>query len=307
MVVLRPSNTRTVTAVAEFLSGLVRIKLLAAPALLLALPGPEQSYPELLASAAAKERQRDDERRSAHRALDEGAYDRAVELAKHARELDAEIGRIRAEARACLGRLVTQLAAGLDDDEFAVREKASDQLRALGSVALPDLLRRRKAEKSPESRYRIDELLHGISVDDAGRIRQWAVEASASSEYGSTDWSASQAVGAPDSPEGDSRTAWAAKDADAGAEWLQLKFPVAVRVSKVRVHENLTPGGVVAVDVIGDDGVRRRAWEGEDGGGAWFEADLQGIVGREIVIVLDTKKHAGWEEIDAVELIGELP
>jgi len=287
------------------------IKMLAATALLLAVPGPEEDYPALVASAAAKERQREEELRAAHRALDEGAYGRAVELAKHARDLDGEIVRIRGEARACLGRLVAQLVEKLDDDEFAVREGASERLRALGSVAIPDLLRRRASEKSPESRYRIDALMSGISVDEGGRVRQWAIEATASSEYGSTDWSASQATGAPDSLQGgDARTAWAAKEADAGAEWLRLKYPVAVRVSKVRVHENLTPGGVVAVDVIGDDGVRRRAWEGEDRGGdapAWFEADLQGIVGREIVIVLDTNKHAGWEEIDAVELIGDLP
>jgi len=281
------------------------IKMLAATALLLALPGPEEDYPALVASAAAKERQRDEERRAAHRALDEGAYDRAVGLATHARELDGEIVRIRGEARACLGRLVAQLVGKLDDDEFAVREGASDRLRALGSVAIPDLLRRRRTEKSAESRYRIDELLRGITVDDAGRVRQWAVEATASSEYGATDWSASQVVGEPDSQEGDSRTAWAAKEADGGPEWLRLKFPAAVKATKIRIHENLTPGGVVAIDVLGEDGVRRRAWEGEDGGGAWFEAELQGFVGREIVIVLDTKKHAGWEEIDAVELIGE--
>jgi hypothetical protein len=283
------------------------IKMLAATALLLALPGPEEDYPALVTSAAAKERQRDDELRAAHRALDEGAYDRAVELAKHARELDGEIVRIRGEARACLGRLVAQLVQKLDDDEFAVREGASERLRGLGSVAVPGLIRHRKSEKSPETRYRIDELLRGISVDDQGRVRQWAIEATASSEYGTTDWSASQVAGEPDSQEGDSRTAWAAKEADGGPEWLRLKFPAAVRVSKIRVHENLTPGGVVAVDVIGEDGVRRRAWEGEDRGVAWFEADLQGFVGREIVIVLDTKKHEGWEEVDAVEVIGELP
>lgn len=283
------------------------IKMLVATALLLAAAGPEEDYPALMASAAAKERQRDEELRAAHRALDEGAYDRAVERAKHARELDAEIGRIRAEASVTLGSLVAGLVAKLDDDEFAVREGASDRLRALGSVAVPGLIRHRKSEKSPETRYRIDELLKGISIDAAGGVHQWAVEATASSEYGTTDWSASQAAGEPDSADGDSRTAWAAKEADGGPEWLRLKFPAAVRVSKIRVHENLTPGGVVAVDVIGEDGVRRRAWEGGDPGAAWFEADLRGFVGREIVLVLDTKKHEGWEEIDAVELIGELP
>ena len=283
--------------------------MLTAAVLLLAAPGPEEDYPALVAAAAAKQRQRDEDLRAAHRALDEGAYDQAVELAKRSRALDGEIGRIRIEARVCLGRLVAHLVAKLDDDDFSVREGASDRLRSLGSAAVPGLIRHRRTETSPESRYRIDDLLRGMTVDDAGRVRQWAVEATASSEYGATDWSAAQVTGAPDSPGGDARTAWAAKDADAGPEWLRLKYPASVRVSKVRIHENLTPGGVVAIDVVGEDGVRRRAWEGEDRSGdapAWFEADLQGFVGREIVILLDTKKHAGWEEIDAVELLGEL-
>lgn len=282
------------------------MKLLTAAILLLAVSGPEEDYPALVAAAAAKQRQRDEDLRAAHRALDEGAYDRAVDLAKRARALDGEIGRIRAEARACLGKLVARLVEQLDDDDFAVREGASGRLRTLGSVAVPALIRHRKAATAPEGRCRLDELLRGISVDGAGRVRQWAVEATASTEYGTTDWSAAQAAGEPDSQEGDSRTAWAAKEADAGPEWLRLKFPAAVQARRIRIHENLTPGGVVAIDVVGEDGVRRRAWEGEDGGHAWFEADLQGFVGREIVVVLDTKKHAGWEEIDAVELLGDL-
>jgi hypothetical protein len=60
---------------------------------------------------------------------------------------------------------------------------------------------------------------------------------------------------------------------------------------------------------VGPDGVRRRAWEGTDPGGPaprWFEADVAGIVGREVILTLDTKKLPGWEEIDAVELVGAL-
>lgn len=273
--------------------------------LLLALPGPEEDYPALVASAAAKQRQRDEDLLAAHRALDEGAYDRAVDLAKRARALDGDIGRIRAEARICLGTLVARLVEKLDDDDFSVREGASDRLRTLGSVVVPALIRHRRTETSPESRYRLDDLLRGISVEDGGLVRQWAIEATASTEYGATDWAASQATGAPDSQEGDSRTAWAAREADGGPEWLRLKFPATVKALKIRIHENLTPGGVTAIDVVGVDGVHRRAWEGEDPGAAWFEVVLRGIVGREIVILLDTKKHAGWEEIDAVELLGE--
>jgi hypothetical protein len=285
------------------------VRMLAA-AMLLGLQGPEEEYPALVAAEAAKQRQNGEDLRAAHQALDEGRYEQAVELAKRARLLDQELGKIRSETRACLRKLIAELVAKLDDDDFEVREAASGKLRALGPAAVPGLVRIRATRTSPESRYRIDELLQGVSVDASGRIHQWAGDAAASSEYSPTDWSAKQVTGPPDSLQGgDARTAWAPKEADAGPEWLHLKYLVPVRISKLRIFENYTPGGVVAVDVVGLDGVRRRAWEGEDPGGAapvCFEVDLKGAVGREVVIVLDTKKNSGWEEIDAVELIGDL-
>jgi hypothetical protein len=278
--------------------------------LFLCPPGPDEDYPALVAREAATLRQRDLDRRAAHEALDLGRYEKAVELAKHARLLDEEIGRIRKEARVRLRELVADLVAALDDDDFQARETASGKLRALGAAARPELLRHRRTQTAPEVRYRIDELLPGISVDPQGRIHQWAVDATASSEYSPTDWSAKQATGPPDTLQGgDARTAWAAKEADAGTEWIHVTFPLPVRISKLRVLENNVPGGIVAVDVVGPDGLRRRVWEGNDPGGVapvWFEAGLQGATGREVVIVLDTRKNSGWEEIDAVDLVGDL-
>ena len=286
------------------------IKWMLALTLLLCRSGLEDEYSALIASDTAKRQQRDDDRRAAHQALDEGRYDQAVAMAKHARLLDDEIARIRGEAAVCLRKLVAELVAKLDDDQFETRESAGEKLRGLGPAAQRELVRLRRAQTSPEVRYRIDELLQGIRVDAEGRVHQWAVEAAASSEYTPTDWSAKQVTGAPDTLQGgDARTAWAAKEADAGEEWIRVTFPLPLRISRLRVHENYVPGGIVAVDVIGLDGVRRRAWEGSDPGGeapVWFEAELRGATGRELVIVLDTKKNSGWEEIDAVELIGEL-
>jgi hypothetical protein len=286
------------------------VKMLAALLMLLGPKGPEEEYPALVAAEAAKQSQSAEELRAAHQALDEGRYAEAVDFAKHARLLGQEIARIRGETRVCLRKLVAGLVEKLDDDAFEARNAASASLRALGAAAIPWLVRLRLTQTSPESRCRIDELLQGVSVDASGRIHQWACDAAASSEYSPTDWSAKQIIGPPDTLQGgDARTAWAAKEADAGPEWIHLKYLLPVRISKLRILENYTPGGVVAVDVVSLDGVRRRAWEGDDPGGAvpvWFEVDLKGAVGREVVILLDTKKNSGWEEIDAVELIGEL-
>jgi hypothetical protein len=84
-----------------------------------------------------------------------------------------------------------------------------------------------------------------------------------------------------------------------------VKFVLPVRIRGIRIHENLTPGGVVRIDAVGQDGLRRPVWQGTDPALPWFEVDLKGELSGELVIVLDTRKHAGWEEIDAVELIGD--
>jgi hypothetical protein len=275
-------------------------------ALFCALCGPEDGYEALIDDAARMEKLRLEERRAAHEALDAGDYDRSVALARHAAQLEGDIAAVQEKARRCLQLLVPKLVGLLDDEEFSVREEASGRQRRIGAPALPGLLRLHPTLTSAECRCRVDALLGGIRVDGEGRVHQWAIDAAASSEYAPSDWSAKQAVGPPDSAECDSRNAWAAKDADGGLEWLRLKYALPVTMTRIRVHENLTPGGIVAIDVVGPDGVRRRAWEGQDEGASWFEADLKGAVGSELILVIDARKHAGWEEVDAVELIGLL-
>lgn len=273
-------------------------------ALLLALAGPEDGYEALLDEAAGKDLQRLDERAAAHAALDAGDYDRSVALARHAKQLEGEIAAAREKARLSLRLLVPKLVEKLDDDAFEVREEASARLRSIGAPALPGLARLRPTLPSAEARCRADALLAGVRVDADGTIRQWAASAVASSEYMQGDWSAKQAVGPPDSGETDSRTAWAAMEADGGTEWLKLGFTLAVTPSRVRIHENLTPGGIVRIDGVGEDGAHRTLWEGRDPGESWFEADVSGPPVTGLVVVLDTRLHPGWEEIDAVELIG---
>lgn len=273
-------------------------------ALLLSLAGPEDAYESLLEEAAQKERRRVEEREAAHAALDAGDYDRSIALAKHAKQLEGEIAGARDKARLSLRLLVPKLVESLDDDAYEVREEASARLRRIGAAALPALARLRSRVTSTEARCRVDALLGGVRIDEAGFVRQWASDAVASSEYTAGDWSAKQAVGAPDSAEQDSRTAWAAKEADGGVEWLQLSFPLTVTPTRIRIHENLTPGGIVRIDGVGEDGARRPLWQGKDEGLSWFDVVVSGAPVKGLVVVLDTRLHAGWEEIDAVELVG---
>jgi len=274
-------------------------------ALLCALCGPDDDYDALRTEASAKEMQREEAIRGAHAALDAGDDDRAVALAREARRLREDVAALTSRARLRLDTLVPELAARLDDDAFEAREEATRALRRLGNAALPGLVRLRRGELPAEVRCRVDELLDGVRVDGEGRVHQWASDASASSEYTASDWSARQAVGPPDSSDADCRTAWAAKDADGGLEWLRLKFVLPVQARRLRIHENLTPGGIVRVDAMGEDGGPSLLREGTDPALPWFEIELRGEPVRELRIVVDTRKHSGWEEIDAVELVGD--
>ncbi len=54
---------------------------------------------------------------------------------------------------------IARLLADLDDNEYAVREKASDELARLGDLALPALQKTLAAEPAPEVLYRVEILL----------------------------------------------------------------------------------------------------------------------------------------------------
>lgn len=120
------------------------------------------------------------------------------------------------------------------------------------------------------------------------------------------DWAPIQATGAPDvKVAGDSPRAWASAAADAGHEWLEVGFPRSVVVSEVRIRENDAPGAVVKVIAADDDVV---IWEGDDPTRKALTDLVVKPKGKvftnRIRIELDTSLVAGWNEIDAVELVG---
>jgi hypothetical protein len=122
-------------------------------------------------------------------------------------------------------------------------------------------------------------------------------------------WGVGQAVGEPDTmTAGDHGTAWAPATADGGTEWLQLTYEKPVEVAQVRVRETCGAGAVAKVVAVLDGGVERVIWEGRESAGegivdAPFNAP-PGIVARGVKVYLDTARVPGWNEIDAVELIG---
>lgn len=153
---------------------------------------------------------------------------------------------------------------------------------------------------------------HPQEAPTGGLVSQWAFGATASSQYGTTDWSARQATGAPDTQtDGDISTAWAPANFDGTTEWLELTYARPVVPTSVRVRETFNPGFVTRIDGFSpaiDDWVV--LWEGEDPTNespGTFEPELTGNDFRtdRIRVTINTDVP-GWNEIDAVELIGRI-
>jgi len=124
-------------------------------------------------------------------------------------------------------------------------------------------------------------------------------------------WGPEQATGEPDTPRaGDIRTAWASLRPDGGPEWLRVGYRRAARIAQVRIRETFNPGAVVKVSALADGGREVLLWEGRDPtaeapGDLVVEVpEAKRVEAKSVKIYLDTRLVPGWNEIDAVELIG---
>jgi hypothetical protein len=121
-------------------------------------------------------------------------------------------------------------------------------------------------------------------------------------------WAAAQAVGPPDAGVGDDPKAWATLAADGGAEWLELRYEKAVHLARIVVYENENPGAIARIVAFDAAGAEIVVWEGTEPRKqkpAKFDVKpLRTARTDRIRIELDTTRVAGWNEIDAVELVG---
>jgi hypothetical protein len=143
--------------------------------------------------------------------------------------------------------------------------------------------------------------------------RQWAASATASSQYGSDTWSASQATGEPNTPDyGDHGTAWAPSVYDGGHEWLELTYESAVIPTEVAVWESSGNGFVTRVEAWDPDASTWvTLWQGEDRSPEFVvgfapEIERVAFATDRLRISIDTAVP-GWNEVDAVMLEGVLP
>jgi hypothetical protein len=142
---------------------------------------------------------------------------------------------------------------------------------------------------------------------------EWAIQATASSTYndaqGTASYSANQATGAPNVDKyADDGAAWTSKTADGGIEWLDLKYPKPVYATEVRVRESCGSGAVIKVEVFDEKGAAHAIWQGNDP-----TKDLNYLMAKfpktafktdHVKVTLATNVVPGWNEIDAVQLVG---
>jgi hypothetical protein len=149
---------------------------------------------------------------------------------------------------------------------------------------------------------------------------QWAVSATASSTYAQSSgdkapYSAWHATGAPNVPRySDDGAAWASKSGDSkDPEWLEVTFARPVHATAIRVRQNTAPGAISRIDLIDENGQSHPLWAGTDNTVyarntiGWLTRDLPrtAFKVRAARITLMTARVWGWNEIDAVQLVGE--
>jgi hypothetical protein len=142
---------------------------------------------------------------------------------------------------------------------------------------------------------------------------QWATQATASSTYNDAQnadgWSANQATGSPNVEKyGDDGAAWATKTPDGGIEWLDLKYSKPVHATEVRVRESCGSGAVIKIEIYDEQGGAHAVWQGTDPTTElnYFMVKFPKTTFKtdRVKITLATNAVPGWNEIDAVQLVG---
>nr|HID13832.1 hypothetical protein [Anaerolineae bacterium] len=142
--------------------------------------------------------------------------------------------------------------------------------------------------------------------------RQWATDAVASSQYSDLDWSALQATGKPNTAEcGDYETAWASEDSDT-VEWLIVYYKTLVYATELNIIQTYNPDQVVQVDLIDLNGDFVTVYTQEPHVVErpcpyilTIEVEQTDFLVQGVRITIDQSVLGlGWNEIDAVELVG---
>lgn len=140
--------------------------------------------------------------------------------------------------------------------------------------------------------------------------RQWATGAAASSEYDFPNWSAAQATGAPNVTAcGDDARAWAASGSDT-REWLELTYDYPMHVTQINIYQTYNPNQVIKVELVDLTANYYEVYTGRvktESCPYVLTIDVPQtdyLVGGVRITIDQSVLGLGWNEIDAVELVG---
>lgn len=154
------------------------------------------------------------------------------------------------------------------------------------------------------------------SANRALALDQWANSViDFSTQYGTTDWSASRALGSPDTNTyEDNETAWAPESRDGNTEFISVAFQTAVYATGVVVRETWGNGFVTQIDLIDTDDGEHIIWSETDtsmpGAPVNFTIEFAktAYLVKGVKVTTDTNHNLEtWEEIDAIQLRGTAP
>ncbi len=154
---------------------------------------------------------------------------------------------------------------------------------------------------------RNEALEQSLSPLDSGMVSS---SHSAEGQLLQRSWGPEQLVGPPNTSDaGDYATAWAPRTSrGAGEEWIHLAYDKAVEVAQVNVRETYNPGAISKIAAVLSNGQETILWEGvEPASQAPVNMSFSvpaGVPANQIKVYLDRRRVPGWNEVDAVELIG---
>jgi len=148
-----------------------------------------------------------------------------------------------------------------------------------------------------------------------GVVYQWGISAEANTEFASPEWGAEQAAGQPDAPGcGDYQFAWASAASDSIGT-LEISFSTSVYPLEIVIHESYNPDQVVKVEVFDPETggyytvLQKNPIQVDRPCPYQLIVPVEGIDFKTnlVRITLDQSQLGlGWNEIDAVRLIGSI-
>ncbi|MCA1962781.1 MAG: carboxypeptidase regulatory-like domain-containing protein, partial [Prosthecobacter sp.] len=156
-----------------------------------------------------------------------------------------------------------------------------------------------------------DVLMSNAQAGAGGTVSQWASRVVGfSSQWSTTDWSAAQALGAPDTTSaGDFPTAWSPATTTSSPEYLHLGFATPVYATSVRVRETFSAPFVTGIELVEPNGtvhVLSPIPADTTVAPGYYTVTFPATPYLVDAVIVRTAK-SGYEEIDAVELTGNTP